>query len=71
MNRLADGLQNLSVIVYRSGTLRLPSIRDQYERAPDPKELVILDGSAHAQHMFSTDQGPRLLSDILRFLSKP
>ncbi len=54
-----------------SGTLRLPSIRDQYERAPDPKELVILSGSAHAQHMFSTDQGPRLLSEILRFLSQP
>ena len=53
-----------------SGTLRLPSIRDQYERAPDPKELVILDGSAHAQHMFSTDQGPCLLSEILRFLSE-
>ena len=54
-----------------SGTLRLPSIRDQYERAPHPKELVILDGSAHAQHMFSTDQGLRLLSEILRFLSEP
>ncbi len=54
-----------------TSTLRLPSIRDQYERAPDPKELVILDGSAHAQHMFSTDQGPRLLSEILRFLSEP
>jgi pimeloyl-ACP methyl ester carboxylesterase len=54
-----------------SGTLRLPSIRDQYERAPEPKELVILDGSAHAQQMFGTDQGPRLLSEILRFLSEP
>lgn len=54
-----------------SGTLRLPSIQDQYERAPEPKELVILDGSAHAQHMFGTDQGPRLLSEILRFLSEP
>lgn len=53
------------------GTLRLPSIQDQYERAPEPKELVILDGSAHAQHMFGTDQGPRLLSEILRFLSEP
>ncbi len=54
-----------------SGTLRLPSIQDQYERAPEPKELVILDGPAHAQHMFGTDQGPRLLSEILRFLSEP
>ena len=30
-----------------SGTLRLPGIRDQYERARGPKELVVLDGSAH------------------------
>ena len=51
-----------------SSTLRLPAIRDQYERAPDPKELVILEGSAHAQHVFRTDQGPRLLEEILRFL---
>jgi len=54
-----------------SGTLRLPSIREQYERAPHPKELVILEGSAHAQHIFGTDQGPRLLREILRFLSEP
>lgn len=54
-----------------SGTLRLPSIREQYERAPHPKELLILEGSAHAQHIFGTDQGPRLLREILRFLSEP
>lgn len=54
-----------------SGTLRLPSIRDQFDRAPEPKELVILDGSAHAQHIFKTEQGPRLIQEILRFLSAP
>jgi hypothetical protein len=32
--------------------LRLPGIRDQYERTPAPKELIVLDGSAHAQEMF-------------------
>lgn len=47
---------------------RLPSIRDQYERAPGPKELVVLDGSAHAQMIFDTDQGDRLMREILRFL---
>jgi alpha/beta superfamily hydrolase len=52
------------------GTPRLPSIREQYERASDPKELVILEGSAHAQYIFGTDQGPRLLREILRFLSE-
>jgi pimeloyl-ACP methyl ester carboxylesterase len=52
-----------------TGRLRLDDIRDQYQRAPDPKELVLLDGAAHAQFLFETDQGPRLLREILRFLS--
>ena len=54
-----------------SGVLRLPGIREQYERAPDPKQLVILEGAAHAQHIFETDQGERLMGEILRFLSEP
>lgn len=54
-----------------SGTPRLIRIRQQYERAPDPKELVILAGSAHAQFIFQTDQGERLMREILRFLSAP
>ncbi len=50
---------------------RLPKIRDQYERTPGPKELLILEGSAHAQYIFQTDQGERLMREILRFLSAP
>jgi pimeloyl-ACP methyl ester carboxylesterase len=50
---------------------RLPKIRDQYERAPDPKELLILEGSAHAQLIFETEQGERLMLEMLRFLSEP
>lgn len=50
---------------------RLPKIRDQYERAPGPKEMVILEGSAHAQFIFETEQGERLMREILRFLSEP
>ena len=52
-----------------SGALRLPDIRRQYELAPDPKELVILDGAAHAQFIFETEHGERLMHEILRFLS--
>jgi len=33
--------------------------------------MVILDGSAHAHFIFQTDQGERLMSEILRFLSEP
>ena len=56
----------------RSGSgLRLPEISSNYEKTPQPKKLVILEGSAHAQYLFDTDQGPRLLSEVLRFHSAP
>jgi len=51
------------------GDLRLPGIRAQYEKAPQPKELIVLDGSAHAQYLFQTDQGERVMREILRFLT--
>lgn len=53
------------------GSPRLIKIREQYEKAPPPKELLILDGSAHAQYIFQTEQGERLMREILRFLSEP
>ena len=54
-----------------SGKPRLLGIREQYEKAPHPKELIILDGSSHAQVIFETSEGDRLLSAILTFLSAP
>jgi pimeloyl-ACP methyl ester carboxylesterase len=50
---------------------RLPGIRASYQKAPEPKELIVVDGSAHAQFLFETDQGPRVMREILRFLSAP
>ncbi len=50
---------------------RLPGIQAQYEKAPQPKELIVLDGSAHAQFLFQTDQSARVMREILRFLSAP
>ena len=52
------------------GSLRLTQIREQFERATEPKELVILEGDAHAQHIFGTVHGERLMQEILRFLSE-
>src|SRR6267143_366781 len=49
--------------------LRLPGIRAQYEKDPQPKELIIVDGSAHAQILFQTYQGEKIMREILRFLS--
>src|SRR5215472_5424934 len=50
---------------------RLPKIREYYEKALEPKKLVIVDGSAHAQFLFDTDQGERVLKEIVQFLSAP
>jgi pimeloyl-ACP methyl ester carboxylesterase len=51
--------------------LRLPDIRAQYDKAPQPKELIVLEGSAHAQFLFQTDQSDRVMREILRFFSMP
>jgi pimeloyl-ACP methyl ester carboxylesterase len=48
---------------------RLLRIRAHYERAPEPKELLVVEGSAHAQFLFQTGQGERVMREILRFLS--
>jgi pimeloyl-ACP methyl ester carboxylesterase len=45
--------------------LRLPGIQKQYDKAPQPKQLIILDGSAHAQYLFQTDQAKRVMREIL------
>jgi pimeloyl-ACP methyl ester carboxylesterase len=43
-------------------------IKKQYKNAPEPKKLVLLKGSAHAQHIFKTDQSEQLTKLILEFL---
>jgi pimeloyl-ACP methyl ester carboxylesterase len=73
-NGSADKLKSPSLfIVARDDTSgdgpRLPGIRSQFEKAPQPKKLLILDGSAHAQYLFQTSQGTRVMQEILQFLS--
>jgi pimeloyl-ACP methyl ester carboxylesterase len=73
-NGPADKLKSPSLfIVARDDTSgdgpRLPGIRSQFEKAPQPKKLLILDGSAHAQYLFQTSQGKRVMQEILQFLS--
>jgi len=47
---------------------RLPHIRVWFDKVPQPKELIVLDGSAHAQFLFQTEQAERVMKDILTFL---
>jgi alpha-beta hydrolase superfamily lysophospholipase len=48
---------------------RLPGIRAQFEKAPEPKRLIVLDGSAHAQYFFQTGQADQVMHEILLFLN--
>lgn len=50
---------------------RINEISNHYERAPEPKRLVVVQGSAHAQFLFGTEQGSRVMKEILTFLSEP
>jgi pimeloyl-ACP methyl ester carboxylesterase len=75
-NLPADGLKSRTLFIVArddsngSGP-RLPGIRAQFEKAPQPKQLIVLEGSAHAQFLFQTDQSARVMQEILRFLSAP
>lgn len=46
----------------------LDVITAQYEQATEPKKLVVLEGRAHAQHIFKTAQAEPLMAAILAFL---
>jgi dienelactone hydrolase len=48
--------------------LRLPGIEDHFARASQPKKLVVVEGTAHAQFLFATDEGPRVMKEISEFL---
>jgi pimeloyl-ACP methyl ester carboxylesterase len=44
------------------------SVAAQFAKAPEPKRLEMLDGAAHAQHIFPTAQGPALTKLMVDFL---
>ena len=75
-NLPAEGLKSRALFIVahddsnESGP-RLPGIQAQYKKAPHPKQLIVLNGSAHAQFLFQTDQSARVMQEILRFLSAP
>lgn len=56
--------------IVAEGDSLAPRIREQFAKVPEPKQLVVLSGSAHAQNLFATDQGERVMSEFLQFLNK-
>jgi pimeloyl-ACP methyl ester carboxylesterase len=47
---------------------RLPGFMAAYGKTAPPKQLLIVDGSAHAQFLFQSDQSDRVTTEILKFL---
>jgi dienelactone hydrolase len=54
-----------------SDGLRSRAISEHYSRAPEPKKMIVLEGSAHAQFIFESAQGSPLMKEMLSFLSEP
>jgi pimeloyl-ACP methyl ester carboxylesterase len=50
---------------------RLPGIQASFAKIPEPKRLIIVDGNAHAQFLFQSDQSERVMREILAFLTAP
>lgn len=48
----------------------MPQVKEQFEHAPEPKALKVLEGTAHAQHIFKTNQADELTKIIIDYLSK-
>ena len=76
-NLPAEGLKSRALFIVAredsegGGALRLPGIRLQYDKAPQPKRLIVLDGRAHAQFLFQSAQSARVMREIEQFLSAP
>lgn len=43
-------------------------IKEQYALSMEPKELFLVDGAAHAQHIFKTEYAADLEEKIISFL---
>lgn len=65
-----EKMQGDKLFVVSRGDAGFDSVKQQHQRAGGPKKLVVLDGSAHAQHILGTDRGPELLKVIRDWLTK-
>jgi pimeloyl-ACP methyl ester carboxylesterase len=65
-----EKLRGRTLLVASAQEPGIEAIRAQYARAPEPQELRLLAGRAHAQHIFATDQSDALRAAIVAFLAQ-
>ena len=61
---------NSILYITTEGDPSVDRTRSQFELAPEPKNLEILPGDAHAQHIFKTEQSEALVDLILVALTE-
>ena len=68
-NSAPEQMTGRKLFIVAEGDGLVGSVRRQYERATEPKELVVLPGNAHAQHIFNTEHAERLRTLIIDWLT--
>ena len=66
--RSPERLQGRKLFIVSGGDGSRSSVERQFQAAGEPKELTILPGNAHAQHIFGTDLGEELTEIILAWI---
>ena len=68
---LPERIQGDKLFIVSRGDSMRNSVESQFQRAGDPKELTVLSGSDHAQHIFrSRRRGEELTETILAWLGE-
>ncbi len=68
--RHPEKIRGKKLFVVAEGDRLRRSVERQYEAAVEPKKLVVLNGNAHAQHLFKTAQADDLINLISEWLAK-
>ncbi len=66
--RHPERIQGTKLFIASKNEPLAPQVEAQYQKAPLPKQLKLIAGSAHAQHIFKTAHGEELKQIILDFL---
>jgi alpha-beta hydrolase superfamily lysophospholipase len=68
--RRPQEIKGSKLFIVSQGDRLSQSVKQQYEAAPQPKKLVILEGNAHAQHIFRSPQADELTKQIVDWLTQ-
>ena len=67
--RSPERLQGRKLFIVSEGDPSRPSVEGQFQTASEPKQLTLLPGNAHAQHIFRTDHGEELTEIVLAWIA--